>query len=202
MYFSVAHELGSRGAEEHLAALGGRSSLSLWEHTKTVHGLGGDPQAYSDMQMNRYRDFLRQNEGTIGPAPGIPELLAELVENGARIAVASSNTRENVNFVLRYFGMEDIFDATVSGEDGAPAKPAPDIFLLAAKKTGAVPARCVVIEDARNGVLAAKAAGMRCAALCNPNSGNQDLAGADIVVDSAQELTFALLDDLVKRETR
>lgn len=197
MFLSVARELGCRGAEAHLAAFVGRSSLALWEHTVAAHGLDGDPQAFSDLQMTRYREFLRQNEGSIEPAPGIPELLADLVENGARIAVASSNTRENVDFVLRYFGMDGIFDATVSGEDGAPAKPAPDIFLLAAKKSGARPDRCVVIEDAQNGVLAARAAGMRCAALCNPNSGNQDLAGADLVVKSARELHFALLDDLV-----
>jgi beta-phosphoglucomutase len=196
MYLNMARELDCQGMEHILSAFVGRSSLALWEHTVAAHGLTGDPQAFSDMQMSRYRDFLRQNKGKIEPSPGIPELLADLVENGVRIAVASSNTRKNVDFVLRYFGMVDIFDATVSGDDGAPAKPAPDIFLLAAQRIGAAPARCVVIEDAQNGVAAAKAAGMRCAALANPNSGNQDLTKADLVVQSARELRFSLLEDL------
>lgn len=197
MYLEVAEELGCQDAHRHLDFFIGRSSLALWEHTVKTHGLSGDPKEYSDLQMRRYRDFLKANQGWIDPARGIPELLADLVENNVRIALASSNTRRNVDFVLKYFGMHEIFDATISGEDGAACKPAPDIFLLAAERMGVDPARCVVIEDAQSGVAAAKAAGMRCAAIENPNSGAQDLSLADLRTPGAYALSFKLLDDLV-----
>lgn len=63
-------------------------------------------------------------------------------------------------------------------------KPAPDVYLKAAELLGVEPEHCMVLEDARHGVAAAKAAGMTCIGFVNPNSGNQDLSQADHVVDS------------------
>ncbi len=196
MYLSVAGELGCVNAHKDLDAFIGRSSLSLWEHTLMTHGLEGDPAFYSGLQMRRYREHLSANKGRIHPAPGVPELLKDLAQNGAALAVASSNTRENVDFLLDYFGMTHIFGASVSGDDGAACKPAPDIFLLAAKRLGVPPSGCVVIEDAASGLAAAKAAGMRCAAIDNPNSGAQDLSLADLRVPGAYALSYAVLNDL------
>jgi len=196
MYLAVAGELGCENAHEDLEAFIGRSSLTLWEHTVEKHGLSGDPGAYSDLQMRRYREHLLARRGEIAPAPGIPELLEDLAGHGVSMAVASSNTRENVNFLLDYFGIARYFGATVSGEDGAACKPAPDIFLLAAKRLDAAPKGCVVIEDAASGVAAAKAAGMRCAAIANESSSAQDLSLADLRVPGAFALSYAILNDL------
>jgi len=69
-------------------------------------------------------------------------------------------------------------------------KPAPDVYLEAARQLGADPSRCVVLEDSRNGIIAAKAAGMACIGYVNENSGNQDLSAADRIVRSVREVSI------------
>jgi len=76
----------------------------------------------------------------------------------------------------------------VGGEEIEKGKPAPDIFLKAAKRLDVGPSSCIVVEDSRNGVLAAKAAGMKCVAYKNPNSGNQSLEKADLIIDNYDSL--------------
>ncbi|MDR1642363.1 MAG: HAD family phosphatase, partial [Clostridiales bacterium] len=123
---------------------------------------------------------------------GVPELLSALKRNGSRIAVASSSSLALVDLVLERLDIGQHFDVRVSGEDCGKGKPAPDVFLKAAQKIGADPGECVVIEDSANGVLAGKAAGMLVIGLRNPNSGEQDLSPADLIVDSLEQLA----DDL------
>lgn len=91
------------------------------------------------------------------PVPGSVELLADLCRRGIAAAVGSSsrNTRE----LLKRFELAERFAAIADGNE-APGKPAPDIFLLAAKRLGVAPADCLVLEDAIDGVRAAQAAGM------------------------------------------
>jgi beta-phosphoglucomutase-like phosphatase (HAD superfamily) len=77
------------------------------------------------------------------------------------MAVASNNQRANIEATLRAVGMDTVFAEIVSGQDVPNGKPAPDIFLEAAKRLGVAPADCIVFEDSREGVEAAEAAGMR-----------------------------------------
>ncbi|MGB4491550.1 MAG: HAD-IA family hydrolase, partial [Halanaerobiales bacterium] len=77
-------------------------------------------------------------------------------------------------------------------------KPHPEIFLTTAEKLGVNPEDCVVIEDSRNGVLAAKAAGMKCIGFKNANSGDQDLSEADLIVSSYKKLTIEDIQNLFK----
>lgn len=77
------------------------------------------------------------------------------------MAVASNNQRANIEATLRAVGLENAFDCIVSGQDVANGKPAPDIFLEAARRMNVAPADCIVFEDSREGVEAAEAAGMR-----------------------------------------
>ncbi len=199
MFLSCAVELGCVGAEEDMDAFVGRSAQSLWAHVIDRFGLSGTAQEYTDMQMQRYREHLAANKGRIHPTPGVPELLTELADKGVPAALASSNTRENVDFVLEYFGLDAAFAATVSGDDGLPCKPAPDIFLRAAGLAGASPGGCVVLEDASAGVLAAKNAGMACVGFENPHSGRQDLSLADLRVGTLSALDHAALSGLVSK---
>lgn len=92
--------------------------------------------------------------------PGVDEILAFCRKNGIRTAVASSSTRRVVEHNLEASGLRNCFDAIVCGEEVANSKPAPDIFLLAAKKIGVAPGDCCVFEDAFSGISGANAAGM------------------------------------------
>jgi HAD superfamily hydrolase (TIGR01509 family) len=89
--------------------------------------------------------------------PGCLELIDAAAEAGLPVAVASSSTRRLIDVVLGHFGLTDCFSAIVSGDSVPAAKPAPDIFLRAAKLLDLPPDRCVVLEDSLAGVTAAQA---------------------------------------------
>jgi beta-phosphoglucomutase family hydrolase len=123
-----------------------------------------------------YREWIRADG--IPAIPGVAEFLGRARQLGIACAVGSSAPRPNVDLCLQTLGLEGFFQATVSGEDVARGKPAPDIFLLAADRIGARPGSCVVFEDAPVGIAAAHAAGMRVVALWTSHE-REELAGAD-----------------------
>ncbi|MBO4669008.1 MAG: HAD family phosphatase [Lachnospiraceae bacterium] len=102
----------------------------------------------------------RYDGGRLPVKEGTREILSYLKENGIPTAIASSTRQERVVSQLDEAGLLGFFNAVVGGESVSKSKPAPDIFLFAAKKLGIAPADCVVIEDSFNGIRAAHAAGM------------------------------------------
>lgn len=110
--------------------------------------------------------------------PGARDLLESLRKAGALLAVASSS--RNAGTVLDRLGILPFFHTVVDGNDVKAAKPAPDLFVLAANRLGVAPERCVVVEDAEAGVAAARAAGMRCIGIGDPLR----LRDANLVVPS------------------
>jgi beta-phosphoglucomutase family hydrolase len=133
------------------------------------------------------------------PLPGVIELLKVLAENGIAAAIASSAPMENIQVILRGLGIERYFQALVYGAEVSEGKPSPKIFLLAARKLGAEPSRCVVIEDAVAGVTAAKRAGMRCIAVTNTHPA-ESLREADLVVDSLEKVSLHDLEKLFREQ--
>ncbi len=125
--------------------------------------LGAHPveQAVFDAMLERKDAAYLAALGDLGPddvLPGVAELIAAARAHGILIAIGSSS--RNTHRVLAQLGITGLFDAVADGTSGA-AKPAPDIFLAAARMLGAEPTACVVVEDAASGVDAALAAGMR-----------------------------------------
>ncbi len=97
--------------------------------------------------------------------PATTELVHRLAGSGVPIAVASGSTRWNIDASLEAVGLDAFFEVRVSAEEVPRGKPAPDIFLEAARRLGVPPRDCVVVEDAVPGMTAALAAGMRCVAI-------------------------------------
>jgi HAD superfamily hydrolase (TIGR01509 family) len=122
--------------------------------------------------------------------PGAREAVKRL---GARwpLGLASSSNRELIELALELLGVRGLFQATVSSEEVARGKPAPDVYLEAARRLDVNPARAAAVEDSHNGILSAKAAGMRVLAIPNTRfpPGEDTLAQADVVLDSLAELT-------------
>ena len=135
------------------------------------------------------------------PCAGVAELLDTAAAEGIRVAIASSSGLDWVGGHLDRLGLRSRFAAVVTRDDLGGAnvrtKPAPDLFLLAAKRLGVEPRRCVAFEDSPNGVAAARAAGMAVVAVPGPMTAGLDLSAADLVVLSMADIDLATLRQLV-----
>jgi beta-phosphoglucomutase-like phosphatase (HAD superfamily) len=107
-------------------------------------------------------------------------------------AVASSGVRPYVEAVLGAIGLAGRFEVVVTGDDVAKGKPAPGVFLRAAERLNVRPPACLALEDAPNGIAAAKAAGMRCVAVPNAFTRTLDLSAADRILPSLNAVRDAL----------
>lgn len=125
----------------------------------------------------------------IVPISGIVPLLSAIKAQGLKTAIASSSSYPFIYAVVDKLGIRDYFDKVVSGEDVQEGKPAPDVFLAAAKVLEVAPEAALVVEDSANGVLAAAAAGMKCVGYINESSGAQDLSKATIIIEDFGTLT-------------
>ena len=127
---------------------------------------------------------------------GAPEAVERLAGRWP-LGVASSSNRELIDLVLELSGLGRFFQATVSSEEVARGKPAPDVYLEACRRLGIGAARAAAIEDSHAGIGSAKAAGMRVIAIPNPSfpPGDEALADADLVLRSLAELTPETVDE-------
>lgn len=161
--------------------------------------IGGVAEKYGfalDIELAKkrtYEIYLDLVPRQLRAFPGAQELVRNCQRAGLQTAVASSADLIKIEANLRQIGLPpDTWHAIVSAEDATHKKPAPDLFLAAARKLELPPADCVVIEDAVNGIHAAKAAGMRCVAVAQTFPAKQ-LAAADLVRPNIASVT---LEDL------
>jgi HAD superfamily hydrolase (TIGR01509 family) len=117
--------------------------------------------------------------------PGAVELV-ERLRGRTRLGLASNSPRALVDTALATAGITDAFDAIVTSDDVALAKPAPDLYLLACERLGVAPDEALALEDSSSGVAAAKAAGLTCIAV--PQFAGTDVSAADRIIDSLEEL--------------
>lgn len=130
---------------------------------------------------------------------GYPEVegvvsFVKSISSKYKLAVASSSSLANIERNVDNLNLARNFDVLVSGLTVANPKPAPDIFLKAAKELGVKPEECIVIEDSCNGTRAAKAAGMACIGFINPGSGDQDLSAADYLFEAFDNIDAGFLE--------
>jgi sugar-phosphatase len=131
------------------------------------------------------------------PMPGVPEAIALFERSGLRLAIASSSPARLIDAVCARLNLD--IEIRCSALDEANGKPAPDVYLTAARRLQLSPARCLALEDSPAGVLAAKAAGMTCVAVPDPLlSGDPRYRRADLVLSSLTELTEPLLGSLMQ----
>ncbi|HTI29011.1 MAG TPA: HAD family phosphatase [Methylomirabilota bacterium] len=124
-------------------------------------------------------------QAQVDARPGAFELVRRL-RGKVRLGLASNSPRFLVDAALGSAGFEDAFDAVVSADDVINHKPAPDLYLLACERLGVAPGEALALEDTASGIASAKAAGLTCIAV--PQFAETDVAAADRVIDSLEEL--------------
>jgi HAD superfamily hydrolase (TIGR01509 family) len=136
-----------------------------------------------------YRDLVRRDG--VSPLPGVTNWLHRLHSQGWLQAIASSAPRANVEAILEALAAADIFQTIVSAEDVHRGKPDPEVYLTAAARVGALPGRCIVVEDAESGIEGARNAGMKSIGVSRKH------LAADVVVQSLDQLDSDAFDRLL-----
>ena len=182
-----AREQGGRWPDRAQADMMGMSSLEWSRYMHDVVGLADPPDEISAEVVRRMQGRYARDLPII---PGAVEAVRRL-DGSYRLAVASSSNRPLIDAVLSAAGLADAFEVTVSSEEVARGKPAPDVYLEAARRLEVEPERAAAIEDSANGIRSAHAAGMRVVAIPNRRYPPPDdaLALAGLVLDSLAELT-------------
>jgi HAD superfamily hydrolase (TIGR01509 family) len=172
------------GKQEYQSFIG--SNLpELWGYLKHKHKLSASlEQLIQTNNQLLYEEFSKMKN--LEPKPGLLFFLEKSSE--LPLAVASSTHSNLVNLILQKLGIIEYFNSILGGENVARPKPNPEIFLKSATVLHTTPENILVIEDSANGVNAAKAAGMHCAALQTDASSQQNINKADLVIKSFWQL--------------
>lgn len=167
-----------------LTTTGGKERIARY-----VREAGGDPADFPIAALHRDKTVRytgRIARGGIALRPGVAELIAEARALGLGLAIATTTSPENVEALIRATlgaGMTEIFSVVAAGDMVGAKKPAPDVYLLALERLGVAAADCVAFEDSRNGLLAAKAAGIFTVVTPGRFTAQEDFTGADRLVE-------------------
>lgn len=164
-----------------------------WQKLIEKHSIKTDKNI-DTLVKETQEEYLKEiSEVTV--RPGFDEFTKILKDSQIKIALATSNTWEQTDKILDTLGLQDIFDATTTGDEVSYKKPDPDIFLLTADKLGVERSDCLVIEDSLSGIEAAKRAGMKVIAISSEED-SDIFSKADLVVEGFSEITPQAIDQL------
>ena len=184
---AYVHDRGGRYDAEVQRALMGMSSV---EWSRYLHEHAAVPDEPEEIDAEVVRRMLAAYREHLPLVPGAVEAVERLAARWP-LGLASSSNRPLIDAVLELSGLTRFFRATVSSEEVARGKPAPDVYLEAARRLGVAPERCAAVEDSHSGIRSAHAAGMRVVAIPNASypPDADALAQADVVLASLGELT-------------
>ncbi|HZC83406.1 MAG TPA: HAD family phosphatase [Rubrobacter sp.] len=188
----LARERGGRWHEKAQQDMMGMSSVEWSRYMHERIGIKDPPEKISAAVVRRLETIYREELPLID---GAKEAVTRLAERWP-LGLASSSNRPIIELVLDLGGLNRFFRVTVSSEEVPRGKPSPDVYLEAARRLGSDPGETAAIEDSRNGILSARAAGMRVIAIPNRHfpPGEEALAEADVVLQSISELTPAAVE--------
>jgi HAD superfamily hydrolase (TIGR01509 family) len=193
---ALVRETGGRWRDEAPSVMMGMSSAEWAAYLRDTLGVPMDVDAISRDVVLRMEEGYRRELPLL---PGAADAVRSLADRWP-LGLASSSNREIIDLVLELTGFGDAFRVTVSSEEVARGKPAPDVYLEAARRLGVEPGRCVAIEDSGNGLRAADAAGMTVIAVPNPHyppdADALSLAAASVAV--VGEVTPALVERVAR----
>ncbi len=190
----IAEEHRAHWPEDAQRAMMGMSSREWSRYMHDVIGVPDPPEQINAAVVARLASLYRERLPLI---PGAIEAVRRMAERWP-LAIASSSNRPIIDLFLELTVTADLFRATVSSEEVARGKPAPDVYLEAARRLGVDPVSCAAVEDSENGIRSAAAAGMKVVAIPNavfPPS-EEALALAAVVLTSLDELEPELIERL------
>ncbi len=186
----VLRPLGHEVASEEYEQIIGSSVDAAWDWVIGRFELTTPPDQLQAAYDAIVLDLLSQ---PVEPLPGVRETIARLKSIPVPVGLASASLRQWVDATLTGIGLDGEFDTTVSASEVERAKPAPDLYLMAAEKLGVPAAECIAVEDTRTGVASARAAGMFVVQVRAASTALPPIAEADAVIESYAEFDFGPL---------
>ena len=191
LWDEVREELArERGGRWHNGAQKDMMGMSSSEWSRYMHDVIGLDESPQEINAEVVRRLLERYRTSLPLLPGAVEAVERLAQRWP-LGLASSSNREVIDAVLEAAGIAKDFRTTVSSEEVGRGKPAPDVYLEAARRLDVEPRLCAAVEDSRNGIRSAHDAGMRVIVIPNPHYPPSDdaLSLADVVLRSLDELT-------------
>lgn len=188
-YHAMFDEVGISVSARLYESLTGKSTINVCKQLKDLFGLAQSPEELATIKRKHY-DVIFENDKNFDLITGVRELIQNYHAHGLTLVLGSSATMPSIERIFRRFDLNQYFIAKLSGADLKASKPHPEIFINAAEATGFTPQECIVIEDATNGIEAAKGAGIYCVGFNSIHSKNQDYSKADLVINDFQEIYY------------
>jgi HAD superfamily hydrolase (TIGR01509 family) len=194
---SLTRELGGRWHDHAQADMMGMSSKEWSRYMHDELGLSEPPEELNRLVVERMQERYRERLPLVD---GAVEAIRRIGERRP-LGLASSSNRPLIDLALDEMGVADLFRATVSSEEVERGKPAPEVYLEAARRLGVRPQDVAAVEDSANGIRSAKAAGMHVIAIPNPHFPPREdvLSEADVVLESLAELTPDVVESASSR---
>ena len=195
-YFKMFDDLAIEVSEDLYTSFTGASTKKVCTTIIENFQLERNHEHLSAIKRVYFKDYF-YNDADFNLIPGVKKLIENYYENGVKLVLASSASMVTIDMVFEKFGLEKYFIGKISGADLKESKPHPEIFLLAAKIANEPKKNCLVIEDSTNGIAAAHAAGIFCAAYKSKHSSGQNYEKANLVISDFKEITFDKMKNFV-----
>lgn len=188
-YFRMFEDFGIDVSEELYTSFTGASTKKVCSTLKETFKLDETHEDLAAIKRNYFKHYF-DTDSDFGLIPGVKNLIENYFENGLKLVLASSAHMNTINWVFEKFDLEKYFIGKISGADLQESKPHPEIFILASEIASEPKENCMVIEDSTNGIEAAHAAGIFCAAYQSAHSKSQVYDKAGLLVSDFSDIEF------------
>ena len=186
-YQMMFKEFNLNVSDELYSSFTGMATYPICEKLCAVFSLNYTSKLLVESKRKHFKSLF-ENGHEFKLIDGVLKLIQHYKQNGITLVLASSASMANINMIFKKFSLDQYFKAKISGADLKASKPHPEIFEKASKLSGHPKNKCLVIEDATNGIIAAKSAGIFCVAFDVGHSKNQDYSKADIVINDFEAI--------------
>lgn len=194
-YNDILENYGIKISENEYSKIVGNKTEIILKYIKTKYSINESIDVLLSLKNSRYQNLKKNN--TV-PRDGVLDLITKIYSKQYKLAIATSSNRKETNDVLSFLELTDKFDIVVSEDDVNYVKPNPEIFNFISNKLNISASNCVVLEDSERGIMAAKLAKMKCIAVPNSITKNNDFSSADIVVENFNQISIEILEDVAK----
>lgn len=173
----------------------GVSELDTYSYFINKHNLKVNSADILKMKISKFCElFEKLSEFPV--SQGIIEFIKDLKSNNIRLFIGSSGTKTIIEFVLEKIGMKDFFEKIICSADVPKTKPNPDIYLKLIEISGFKQNECLVIEDSKSGITAAKNAGIKVFVYNNPQAFSQNISEANFIFNNFEELSYQMVKEI------